>query len=65
LISVCVGVMYLAQVNMMFVMLLWVCIHTGQAEKFAWLIGKTWICYASIFLFIDCENNQSWINLLF
>jgi hypothetical protein len=24
------------QVNM-FVMLLWVCIHTGQAEKFAWL----------------------------
>ena len=24
------------QVNMMFVMLLWVCIHTGQAEKFAW-----------------------------
>jgi ABC-type branched-subunit amino acid transport system permease subunit len=22
------------QVNMMFVMLLWVCIHTGQAEKF-------------------------------
>jgi hypothetical protein len=24
------------QVNMMFVMLLWLCIHTGQAEKFAW-----------------------------
>jgi hypothetical protein len=24
------------QVDMMFVMLLWVCIHTGQAEKFAW-----------------------------
>jgi hypothetical protein len=24
------------QVNMMFVMLLWVCIHTGQAEKLAW-----------------------------
>jgi hypothetical protein len=24
------------QVNMMFVMLLWVCIHTGKAEKFAW-----------------------------
>jgi hypothetical protein len=24
------------QVNMMFVMLLWVCIHTGQAKKFAW-----------------------------
>ena len=23
------------QVNMMFVMLLWVCIHNGQAEKFA------------------------------
>jgi hypothetical protein len=24
------------QVNMMFVMLLLVCIHTGQDEKFAW-----------------------------
>jgi hypothetical protein len=24
------------QVNMMFVMLLRVCIHTGQTEKFAW-----------------------------
>jgi hypothetical protein len=24
------------QVNMMFVMLLWVCIHTGQAEKLPW-----------------------------
>ena len=24
------------QVNMMFAMLLWVCIHTGQAEKLAW-----------------------------
>jgi hypothetical protein len=28
--------MLCTQVNMMFVMLLWVCIHTGQAEKFAW-----------------------------
>ena len=24
------------QVNMMFVMLLWVCIHTGQPKKFPW-----------------------------
>ena len=31
---VCVGVRY--SVNMMFVMLLLVCIHTGQAEKLAW-----------------------------
>jgi hypothetical protein len=23
-------------VNMVFAMLLWVCIHTGQAEKLAW-----------------------------
>jgi hypothetical protein len=67
------GTVLCTQVNMMFVMLLWVYIHTGQAEKFAWprwqnlscwsIIGKTWICYASIFLFIDCENYQSWINV--
>ena len=31
----CVSVLC-TQVNMMFVMLLWVCIHTGQAETFAW-----------------------------
>jgi hypothetical protein len=24
------------KVNMMFVVLLWVCIHTGQVEKSAW-----------------------------
>jgi hypothetical protein len=35
IIFVCVGVMY-TQVNIMFVLLLWVCIHTGQDEKFAW-----------------------------
>jgi hypothetical protein len=32
---VCVLVLC-TQANMMFVMLLWVCIHTGQAEKLAW-----------------------------
>jgi hypothetical protein len=32
---VCVLVLC-TQVNMMFVVLLWVCIHTGQAD---WLIG--------------------------
>jgi hypothetical protein len=31
--------MLCTQVNTMFVMLLWVCIHTGQAEKFAWPRG--------------------------
>jgi hypothetical protein len=35
MIILCVLVLY-TQVNMMFVMLLWVCIHTGQAEKLAW-----------------------------
>jgi hypothetical protein len=33
--SLCVLVLC-TQVNMMFVMLLWVCIHIGQAETFAW-----------------------------
>jgi hypothetical protein len=35
MIILCVLVLY-TQVNKMFVMLLWVCIHTGQAEKLAW-----------------------------
>ena len=29
------------RVNMMFVILLWVCIHTGQVEKFAWSPTRT------------------------
>jgi hypothetical protein len=51
---VCVGVMYSGE----YMMLLWVCIHTGQAEKLAW---PRWE-YLQLPLMILYTENQKTIN---